>query len=87
MLTSGASPETLIIKKCFGNLEEKGVSISTQDFELNKNVCDGMLLELTSRNFSRLLLLLLLLLALCCKWVKALFADSGVQELEVFDWA
>lgn len=36
--------------------------------------------ELTSRNFSRLLLQ-------CCNGGKVLFADCGVQKLEVLDWA
>lgn len=81
MLAARARLQALVTEERFGNLKGDIKEILRNRPRLT---CTSISLELqlTSINLSRLLLL-----PECCKGVKVLFSDWGVQKMKLRDWA
>lgn len=80
MLASRAGLQPLVVEQGFGNLGGEIRETLNQPTTVDAHFRHSEL-QLASINLSRLLL------PECCKGVKVLLADWGVQKLELRDWA
>lgn len=80
MLASWAGLQALVVEQCFGNLGGEIKETLNEPATFNTSFHHSEL-QLASINLSRLLL------PECCKGVKVLLADWGVQKLELREWA